>query len=389
MAERTQDIVVLRRRRNRRRRLYKTLLILTVVLIGVGLYVKRDTWFPGLEGIGSRYQAIRQNDDGTGGGSFPLLISGGIDYDTAELDGNLAILSDAYFYIYSLSGEQMEIRQHAYAGARMETAGKRALVYESGGNRFRVESVYKTVYTAETEGQIVFARISRLGQVAVITTSEHCACVLTVYDENGDKIYTRDCVDRMMDLDFDADGDGCTAAMLTAEGGQIMTTIYSFDFQSTADRWKAEPIDTLCISVYNTNDGGIFLMGDTKCAYYDASGAMTGSYTYPATLVDGDCKDGKAALLFENETKRQYSLVLLKRAVSELQEIEFENAVKSVRVQNGNAYILTRSSIMSYSFAGKNETVTEVSDSYESFRQIDDYYFLFGYDTIDRINYEE
>ncbi|MBE6854528.1 MAG: hypothetical protein E7501_02615 [Ruminococcus sp.] len=389
MAERTQDIVVLRRRRNRRRRLYKTLLFLTVVIVAVGLYVKRDVWFPKLEGIGSRYQAIRQSDGNSAQGNFPLLISGGIDYETAELDGNLALLSDAYFYIYSLDGEQREIRQHAYAGARMETAGKRALVYESGGNRFRVESVYKTVYTGETEGQIVFARISRTGEVAVVTTSDHCACVLTVYDASGASIYTRNCVDRIMDLDFSADGDGCTAAMLTAEGGQIMSTLYSFSFASKSDRWKTEPIDTLCISVYNTNDGGVFLMGDTKCAYFDASGAMTGSYTYPATLVDGDCADGKAALLFENDTRRQTSLVMLKRSVNEPQEIEFETTAKSVRVQNGDAYVLTRSNILSYSFGGKNETTTEVADSYESFRQIDDYYFLFGYDTIDRINYEE
>lgn len=388
MAERTQDIVVLRRRRNRLRKLYKTLLFLIVVLIAVGLYIKRDTWFPKLEGIGSRYQAIRQSDNDSAGGNFPLLISGGIDYETAELDGNLVILSDAYFYIYNLDGRQKEIRQHAYAGAMMETAGKKALIYESGGNRFRVESVYKTVYTKEIEDQIVFARISKAGEVAVVTTSSQSACVLTVYNASGEMIYTRDCVDRIMDLDFFAAGNGCTAAMLTAEGGQIMTTVYAFSFEFETDLWKAEPIDTLCISVYNTNDGGVFLMGDNKCAYFDSSGAMTGTYDYPATLVDGSCYDGKAALLFENETKRQSSLVLLKRSTAEPQVIEFETVAKSVEVQNGDAYVLTRNNILSYSFGGKNQTTTEVSDSYESFRQIDDYFFLFGYDTINRINYE-
>lgn len=389
MAQQVQDIVLLRRRRIRRRRMQKGLLVLVVLLVALGLYLKRDEWFPKLEGIGSRYQTIRQNDGTLADGNFPLSVSGGIEYDTAELDGDLAILSDAYFYLYSIDGNQIESRQHAYANARMEAAGKKALIYESSGSRFRVEGTYKTVYQKDLDEQIVFARISAKGYVAVVTTSELCACVIRVYDDNGDEIYTRDCVERVIDLSFSPEGDGCTIAMLNASEGQMITTIRAFRFKETVDRWTAPPLDTLCISVYNTNDGGVFLMGDTKCAYYDSNGQLTGSYTYTGKLVDGTCRDGKAALLFENETKRQSSLVLLKRSVDEPAEISFDTIVKSVAVQNGNAYVLTKSEILSYSFGGKPEKSVPVSDSYESFKQVDDYMFLFGYDKIDRIDYEE
>ena len=63
----TQDIVLARRRRNRRRRLQKLFLILLVLLLAGIIYARRDVWYPKLEGIGTRYQTIRQND----GREFP------------------------------------------------------------------------------------------------------------------------------------------------------------------------------------------------------------------------------------------------------------------------------------------------------------------------------
>lgn len=387
MAEQIQDIVLVRRRRIRRRRMQKLFLILMVILVAIGLYAKRDIWFPKLEGIGSRYEAIRQNDGTLAEGNFPLTISGGIDYTVAGLDNYLAILSDANFYLYTMDGSLKESRQHAYANAMMETAGKKALIYESSGNRFRIESKYKTVYSKELDERIVFARLSDKGYAAVVTTSEICACVLKVYDDSGKEIYTRDCVDRICDLAFTKSGDGCTAVMLSAQNGQIVSTVRAFQFNESSDRWTSEPLDTLCLSVSNLSDGGVFLMGDTKCAYFDSSGQLTSSYAYTATLVDGACEDGKAALLFENEDKRESSLILLKRTAEEPVEVTFDSVVKAVRVHNGNAYVLTKTIVQGYSFGGDSEDSVTVSDGYENFLQMEKYMFLLGYDKIDRTDY--
>lgn len=73
------------------------------------LYSKRDVWFPKLEGIGSRFQSVKSNGE-LAEGNFPLSISGGIDYQTGNLNGYLAILSDAYLYIYNDNGELYEER---------------------------------------------------------------------------------------------------------------------------------------------------------------------------------------------------------------------------------------------------------------------------------------
>lgn len=364
----------------------KLFLFLMLLLLAGIIYARRDVWYPKLEGIGTRYQTIRQNDGTLAEGNFPLTVSGGIDYETANMNGSLVILSDANFYIYGLDGNLRESRQHAYANAMMEVAGKKALIYESSGNQFRVESKSKTLYTKELDEQIVFARLSSNGNVAVVTTSQLCACTIRVYDENGQEIYSRDCVDRVSDLAFNPKGNGCSIVLLTVQDGQILSTVRSFLFDSKGEQWTSDPLNTFCISL-SVTDSGVFLMGDTRCAFYDNAGQQTGMYAYTGTLVGGSSENGKAALLFENETKRRSSLVLLDSVGADPRQIDFDTVVKNVHVMDGNAYVLTKVGMETYSFDGTQKSSVEVSDSYDDFLRIDKYLFLFGYDKIDRMDF--
>lgn len=359
--------------------------LMLLLLAGI-IYARRDVWYPKLEGIGTRYQTIRQNDGTLAEGNFPLTVSGGIDYETADMNGSLVILSDANFYIYGLDGNLRESRQHAYANAMMEVAGKKALIYESSGNQFRVESKSKTLYTKELDEQIVFARLSSNGNVAVVTTSQLCACTIRVYDENGQEIYSRDCVDRVSDLAFNPKGNGCSIVLLTVQDGQILSTVRSFLFDSKGEQWTSEPLNTFCISL-SVTDSGVFLIGDTRCAFYDNAGQQTGMYAYTGTLVGGSSENGKAALLFENETKRRSSLVLLDSVGADPRQIDFDMVVKNVHVMDENVYVLTKVGMETYSFDGTRKSSVEVSDSYDDFLRIDKYLFLFGYDKIDRMDF--
>ncbi|MBS1325028.1 MAG: hypothetical protein HP044_03765 [Oscillospiraceae bacterium] len=68
------------------------------------------------------------------------------------------------------------------------------MIYESGGNKFRIDNKRKNLYTKKMEQNIIFARISENGNVAVITTSDTYICKLTVFDDSGEEIYSRNCV---------------------------------------------------------------------------------------------------------------------------------------------------------------------------------------------------
>lgn len=382
------DIVILRRRRKRRRQMAKFIAFILLASIIFGLYVKRDVWFPKLEGIGSRFQSVKSSGGELSGENFPLNISGGIDYQVGNLNGYLAILSDAYIYIYTEDGELYEERQHAYANAMLQTSGKKALIYESGGNKFRIDNKRKNFYTKKMEQNIIFARISENGNVAVITTSDTYICKLTVFDDSGEEIYSRNCVERVIDLTFNEDGTGCILATSDAADGEIISKIISVSFDSKKDKWTSDALNTMCLKTYYDRNG-ILVLGDTKCAYYSNNGELLTSYDYPSSLVDWDYRDGKIAMLFENEIKRQNYFTTIDSEKREPNQNEFSNSsANCIRISGGQVLILSKEGIIKYDFNGGGEKNISSESAYEKFILIDNYIFLLGYDRIDRIEYK-
>lgn len=382
------DIVILRRRRKRRRQMAKFIAFILLASIIFGLYVKRDVWFPKLEGIGSRFQSVKSSGGELSGENFPLNISGGIDYQVGNLNGYLAILSDAYIYIYTEDGELYEERQHAYANAMLQTSGKKALIYESGGNKFRIDNKRKNLYTKKMEQNIIFARISENGNVAVITTSDTYICKLTVFDDSGEEIYSRNCVERVIDLTFNEDGTGCILATSDAADGEIISKIISVSFDSKKDKWTSDALNTMCLKTYYDRNG-ILVLGDTECAYYSNKGELLTSYDYPSSLIDWDYRDGKIAMLFENEIKRQNYFTTIDSEKREPNQNEFSNSsANCIRISGGQVLILSKEGIIKYDFNGGGEKNISSESAYEKFILIDNYIFLLGYDRIDRIEYK-
>lgn len=382
------DIVFLRKRKKRRRQLVKLFAFMFFFGIVLILYVKRNTWIPELEGIGSKFQSVKSSGSKLAKGNFPLNISGGIDYQTKELNGNLAILSDAYLYIYSDDGDLYEERQHAYSNAILQTAGKKAVVYESGGTRFRVENRSKVIYTKKLEDNIIFARMNEDGITAVITDSDTYTCRMLVYDESGNEIYSRNCVERVTDLAFGNGSKNCVLATIDAVNGNICSKLVSVSLNSKKDNWSSEYLDTMCVKLY-VNDNNMLLLGDTKCAYYDTNGMIESEYTYPAKLKDWDYSNGKAAVLFENEIKRYSYVAALDSQKKEPNIMEFkDNSAKCIRIIDGHICILSKDGIMQYNFNGGGDKSLSPEGAYEKMIFINDYIFLLGYDRIDRIDYK-
>ena len=381
------DIVLLRKRRKRRRQLTKFVIILVVAMFGITAYVKMDEWFPALEGIGSNFRSVKSSGGGKKDGSFNLSISGGIDYQMDNLNGNLAILSDAYLYIYSQSGKLLEERQHAYANAMLQTAGKRMLIYESGGNNFRVDNSKEMVYSKKLDDPIIFGRISSGGRIAIITSSENYVCRLIVFDKSGKEIYSRNCVERVIDLAFNDSGDGCILSTSDALNGVLTTELISVSFGSKEDKWKSEPFDALCIKTYY-DENGIFLIGDTKCAYYNKDGVKELDYVYPSNLVDWAHNSDGIALLFDDETKRQSYFTTIDSDGEEKHEKLLDvSGSKCIQMKGSDIFVMNKNGIIRYQFDGTEDENISPENSYDSFVIIDKYIFLLGYDRIDRMSY--
>ncbi len=380
----SMDVVKIRKQRIRRRRIFKLLLILLLIAACIFIYAKRDVWFPKLEGIGSKYQNITQNKNADTEGNFPLSVSGGVDYYTSFVNNNMFILCDMYLYIYTDDGDLRDSRQHAYSNAVMQTSATRCLLYSCNGTKFRVDTAGKMVYENTLEQPILFARIGKNGYAAVVTESDTYACKLGIYDTTGKLIYSRECVDRLLDVSL-FDG-GCVFATLGADDGELITTLQSITFNGDDVQWVTTPLSTLCMNVYALSDGGALVIGDTGCAYYSSTGALLYSYDYTGTLLDYTFTDERAAILVKNEERRQSQLLLFSKIAAQPMEVPIPSIAKCVIIEDERAYLLGAKGIETYTFSGEQKSKLELADSYERIMKNGKYFYLLGYDKINRIN---
>ncbi len=389
-AQPAQDVYTLRKNKRRRRMIRRVLLFVLLSAFIMVLYVNRELWIPKLEKIGQSQQFVQQSDGALVGNHFPLSIYGGASYQTGTIDDRLLILSDTYLYLYKADGSLEDARQHAYGSAMLQTAGNYALVYENGSARFRLETKSKTVYEKTSSDNIVFGRVSQDGMVALVTTSDTSACTLIVYNADGKAVYQRNCINQLVEVIFDTENGGCYAVSIRTKDGVLQSVVNSYDFRSEQPRWTSAPLDMMCVSVYNTKDGGVFVLGDVGCAYLDVGGAVRSTYTYPDSLVCADFCDDTAAILLRNEEKRTNTVALLKKNSTEPVMINFDSTVKDVAVDSNTVTVQTRTAIEVCDHNGqKIATATtpnsERFDRFESFLPMESYIFLMGYDTIDRI----
>ena len=375
----SDDMIEKRKRRSKLRSLRNLLIFLLIVGFCGYLYIQRD----------GRYDSVTQNDGTLAEGNFPLTISGSSSYQAALADDTLFLLHDAYLSTYSMHGDAGDNRQHAFQNATMNTAGKYVLLFESGGTSFRLDTRHKNVYGKSVDNNILSGVVSDNGTVALITESGSYACAIVVYDNTGKRLYQRNCTEYVVDLAFHKDSNGLCLTSVKVENGVVQSTVTSITFNQVDTQWTSMPLETLSVkSGFSSNDK-FCVVGNTACAYYSSGGEMQGTYNYNGTLVSADLENGKAALIIQDDQKRNTSLVLLDQSVSSPKVLSIDSTAEEGRVCDGDAIVMSRGNITSYDFSGTALATVNLDGAYTSFLKQDGYLFLLGYDQIDRVDFKE
>lgn len=383
------DAVKHRKQQRLKNNLKKLLLFLLIAAFCGYLYLERDAWIPKLEGIGSRYEAITQNDGTLAEGNFPLSISRNAEYQAAVVEDTLFILNASYLYLYSQHGDLKDTRQLAYSKPIMKTDGNFALLYENSGTHFRVDRQSRNIYTKTVDNPIITGAVSSDGVVALITESDLYSCVLQIFDKDGKKLYTRNCIERLSDIAFTADGTGCVLTELSAADGDVTTTLKQIQFDETDFTWESESVTTLSLAASLTGEGHVCVIGDTMCAYYDEKGNLQSTYSYTGSLQCYAVQNGNAALLIWDEEKRETKLVMFQGTADDPIEITINGDAKYVQVYDDRVYMMNEATVIAYNFSGKAMATVNLDASYDSFLKEDGYLFLLRYDKIDRVDFKE
>lgn len=380
------DMIDARNRKKRRQKLIRFFLILLLASVCIGLYKTKDMWLAKIRGIGKQYSTI-VNPGTLAEGNFPILISSEENFQIDHTDDCLVVLTDVQLFFYTSDGSLLKKRQHGFNNPVIRTSSGKVLLYENGGKNFCVENDEKTIYSKSFENNILFARMSSEGYVAVVTTSPDYECEMYVYDKKGTLVYERKCVERICDVSFTNESSQCVISCIDAEKGSIVTFVQCFDLKGSDSLWKSPSINTLGLDIYGFSDGA-FILGINACSYVSSDGQISSYYKYDGELAGGSSENGKSAVAVNNDDRRKYSLTLFDGGGTEPVVINMETPVSDVIVFDGLAYVMCQEEILAYEFNGTLRSTAVISDSYTGFARSSKYIFLRGHSQIDRIDYE-
>ena len=157
-------------------------------------------------------------------------------------------------------------------------------------------------------------------------------------------------------------------------------------FTSEKEDWTSPYVNTLGIETFASGEGA-FVLGYTACANVDSSGQISSYYQYDGDFAGGDSKNGKSAVIINDDDRRKYTLALFDKDSAAPVLVDFDEPLKYVTVCDGLAYVMSTEEIRGYDFDGTLRSTVEITDSYSEFRRSEDYIFLMAYNKIDRIDY--
>ncbi len=370
-----------RRKKKRKNKIMKFLFVLILSSFVLGLYLLKDAWIPHFEDLVYDIRVMTRGKNSNS--DFPIKIETSSEYQIGRVDKKFAVLSDTYYTVYDLKGDEVFSSQHTMTNAIMKTAGKRALIYNQGSFRFKVSTEYKDVYEKKLDDQIIYATISDEGYVAVVTNSDKYQSFLTIYNEKGEEIFYSSSSEKILSVAFTHRSKGCIISTMSIHNSEIVSKIHSYKFDTEKKIWSSStiPVLTLDLKILQNND--IMLVGDKSAYVLSSEGNILESYTYTSSLKDFYIKDNTLILSEANESLRKYSAVIYSKGNGPV-IINSKNEIRKVYLSKNNAYCITDNSLEVYSQNGNLLDEIRLDYLFNNIVAFDDEVFLLGETVVDK-----
>lgn len=385
------DIRAARKKVKVHRRMKKLLIIAVIAALGAGVYLTRDKWIPKLEGILDKSHDTIVNDGTVQSGNFPIELGESSVNIIRRMDNNIIISDDGHMYFYDENGKLRDTVYHNFGSPVIKTAGKRILSFDNGGNTFRVYSKSGEIYEKKIEDPIIYAEIAENSSVAIITQTEKYAACLTVYDSNGTEIYRWSCGQRIMDISFTENGDGCYVSAFSSENGEIVSQIHYVEFDKTEELMKSELLDSLVLDISVNDNGNLWAVGDEKFYLLDSKGKLTDSYEYTSDIVSFAVSDECAAVITAGISHETMEIAVFDSDSDNAQPklVESDRGSPKKAVCDGDRiFVLSSRTLDAYDSKGNLLATASVSSDYTDFVYYNDAVYFVGHRQVNKILFE-
>ena len=286
------------------------------------------------------------------GDGFPLDLGMDELIDVQPLAGGFVAVDDRELVMWSASGRELRRIQHGYGDPCITTGNTRVCIYSRGSTALRVEGRRGTLAEKTLDGNILLARMSPNGTLAVFTDKG-----LEVYNPMFDLIWQWNRLDAFaLALTFDDDNRRFATALVESRGGALSSTVYLFETGKDAPVFTFQADDALPVALRYLSGNQLLCVFDTRAVVIDTqTGQQTSSFEFGTRVLQSVStqSDDSLALLFADvDVSRYAELIILDPALTVVGTAELETRALRVSSDRTHVYVLADDCVYTYGLDG-------------------------------------
>lgn len=305
------------------------------------------------------------------GTKFPSTIDGNsINIENFQSFGNkLFAVSDLSFSILNKSGKEIRTEKHNMQNPILKTRGLRAILFDVGNKKYRIESTPKNLHMFSTDKNIVSCDIANDGSYAIVTESQNYLSELTAYNrQNTEKYKYYFSEHYICDVSLNSAGNKCVVCGISSENGVISSNIYMINFKSEKPENIFKIEDNMVNTVKHFDNGNILAIGDKYLSVINSRLGTIKNYHYEDKMLKFYSFSDEYGLCCcftpSNDKNNDDQIVIVDTFGKDVTNISTKQNFKSISHSKNRIVALARDKILVYSLEGRFEGYMENKNIY-------------------------
>ena len=333
----------------------KKLKLVAIIVVVLLLIMLAAAQFGGVT-FSTISDSVRTFFAGLGSGDgYPYQISGMVIGDATVTNSDLVLMYDDSVKVLDTTAKELSSISHKYDHPVMQSNSGRVLLYDEGGNKFKVQSKTRTLYEKETKYMILTGALGKDGSVAIATRAEDAQSMLTVYNSKEKEIFVWKCAkENIISCDVSDNGKLIAISVLGVENGSVYSKVYIFDKKKDSPKASFTYQDSAVSSIRFLSNETLFVLGNNVCSVIkgEKEEKINVSVNTPYMIHISD--NNTAVLVLSKYSSTTQKLVnVYDKSGRELFSNEIDGLVKSVSTDGKYVGVLTDNNVQIYNMKGE------------------------------------
>lgn len=291
--------------------------------------------------------------------STELVYTPDADMQFAAFGEGLFVGGNTGVTVFTATGVNTCTSSKDFSAPAVAGSSKYCLIYENGGKKYSVYSLFSEVYYTDTDYPIRGAACADNGYYAIISSAEGYTSAVFVYD-NDFALTTKYLFNAyVIDASFSTDGSRIVITTLDTDSqGEFVTVIASYVIGSDGAEYKREVRSSFPLYSKFAGDSVVTLFSD-RLQIRTPDGKVSEEVFGEYTAADFSCSGSCAGVLLSDERMLRRSLLLMDTDGS-VERFDSAGAVYDVAVVGDRILALTEDGL----YASDGNKLSRVSGNF-------------------------